>query len=446
MRQLNQRVAVSITEGRSVRDLFYNGLLDYFNDAGFTVTVFTEAIAVPRFIEEWQRPGVEFAPLLPCEATSARSRAFWMRRRVARLGSPWLLQAWLAFEWHRYYPLRPEYIERFRRERPALLLTTHSHLHREGELLRAAHSVGVPTLGVVRSWDNVYKGIRSRPGCLAVWNEINREEVIRLEGYSPDAVEITGPSQFDLYFASGGEWTRERLASHFNLEPARPIILFASPGYFHGIDETVWMDDLVRLLESDALEGRPQIICRLHPWSRLEHFLPYAAHRDVRLSYVERYWPALSWYMTREDILLVGNILRHADAVVTPASTITLEAAIFDRPTVVSTYHTYQPEQAGEFYGRAFGMHFKRIRELDLVPVVERAEDFAGAINRCLREPGWYREQRARMVRDYVTYTDGSSTQRLFELAVRLATGAEPRRNEDGHRATATGRVARVSK
>jgi CDP-glycerol glycerophosphotransferase (TagB/SpsB family) len=149
--------------------------------------------------------------------------------------------------------------------------------------------------------------------------------------------------------------------------------------------------------------------------------------------------------MTREDISLVGNILRHADAVVTPASTITLEAAIFDRPTVVSIYHTYQPEQAGEFYGRAFGMHFKRIRNLDLVPVVERAEEFAPAINRCLREPGWYKEQRARMVRDYVTYTDGCSTQRLFELAVRLAAGTESLRDAEGYPATATGHVARVS-
>jgi hypothetical protein len=445
MGQFNQRVAISITDGRSVRDLFYNGLLDYFNDAGFSVTVFTEAISVPHFVNEWQRPGVEFAPLLPCEPTSTRSRAFWIRRRIARLGSPSLLRAWLAFEWRRYYPLRTEYVERFRRDRPALLLATHSHLHREGELLHAAHSLGIPTLGVVRSWDNVYKGIRSRPDRLAVWNDINRQEVIELEGYSPEVVDITGPSQFDPYFESCSEWTREHLASHFNLDPGRPIILFASPGSFFGIDETVWMDDLVRLLDTGALDGRPQIICRLHPLTRLEHFLPYAAHRDVRLSYVERYWPALGWYMTREDISLVGNILRHADAVVTPASTITLEAAIFDRPTVVSIYHSYQPEQAAYFFGRTFGMHFKRIRELDLVPVVENPEDFAQAINRCLREPDWYKEQRAQLVRDYVTYTDGSSTQRLFELAMRLATGAELRRDEDEHRATATGRVARAS-
>lgn len=432
-----RRVAISITEGRSVRDLFYNGLLDDFLGAGHCVTVFTEAVTVPRFTEEWSRPGVEFAPLLPCEPTSQRSRAFWMRRRVARLGSRAALDAWLALEERRYYPVRREYVERFRSERPALLLTTHSHLHREGELIRAAKSLGIPVLGVVRSWDNVYKGIRSRPERLAVWNEINRREVIELEGYAPADVEVIGPAQFDPYFAPDTVWPRERLFDHFKLDPARPVIVFASPGYFHGIDETVWMDDLVAALDAGALEGRPQIICRLHPWSRLEHFQRYAAHPDVRLSHVERYWPALSWYMTRDDVVLVANMLRHADAVVTPASTITLEAAIFDRPTVVSIYHTYQPEAAGDFYGRAFGMHFKRIRELDLVPVVGRREDLAPSINRCLREPGWYREQRARMVRDYVTYTDGRSTRRLFDLAMRVASerrGANGN-GSNGHRA-----------
>ena len=425
-------VAISITEGRSVRDLFYNGLLDYFRDANCDVTVFTEATTVPRFIEEWQRPGVEFAPLLPCDPTARRSRAFWMRRRVAKTGSRALLRGWLAFEGRAFYRLRPEYLERFRRDRSALLLTTHAHLHREGEILRAAKSLGIPTLGVVRSWDNVYKGIRSRPDRLAVWNEINRQEVIDLEGYAPGEVEITGPPQFDPYFASGKVWSRERLAAYFNLDPARPIILYATHGFYSNLDETGWMDDLLALVDSQVVQGRPQIICRLHPWSRLEHFRRFAAHPEVRLSFVDRYWPALSWYMTRDDVELIGNILRHADAVITPGSTITLEAAIFDRPTVCPIYHNYQTYLAQDFFGRALGMHFKRIRALDLVPMIDRREDFAAAINRCLSEPSWYASERAQMVRDYVHFTDGHSTQRLCELALRVA-----QRGSARHRKTA---------
>lgn len=421
---INRSIAVSITEGRTVRDLFSNGLCDRLSDAGFGVTVFTEATGVPAFVREWARPGVEFVPFLPCESTSWRSRAFWMRRRVARLGSQRLLGAWLAWEAGRFYTPRPAYVEQLREARSTLLLATHAHLVAETELINAAHALDIPTLGVVRSWDNVYKGIRSRPRQLAVWNEINRREVIELEGYRAEDVQIVGASQFDPYFHADTLWPREKLTQHFGLDPTRPIILFASLGYFFpGFDETCWMDALLRLIDAGVLPGRPQVLCRLHPWSRLEHFQRYAHHPEVRLSYIDRYWPALTWYMTRDDVVLVANMLRHADVVITPGSTIILEAAIFDRPTLFPVFHPYQPERAQDYFRTwVFTKHFERIERLGLVPIIRRAEDFAPAIRRCLAEPEWYREQRARLVADYVPFTDGRATERLAELAVHLAT------------------------
>ena len=428
MRNKNRAMAVSITEGRTVRDLFYNGLLDYLRDAGFTVTIFTEAVSVPGFIQEWQRPGVQFAPLFPCDTTQSRSRAFWIRRRLIRLRNRTLLRAWLMWEERRLYPPRSAYVGWLRRTRPALLLVTHAHLLREAELISAAHALGIPTLGVVRSWDNVHKGIRSRPQRLAVWNEINRQEVIELEGYRPHEAAIIGSPQFDPYFAPDTRWSRATLAAHFNLDPGRPIILFGTLGYFlPGYDETCWMDALLKLIDDGAIHGSPQIICRLHPWSRLEHFQRYACHPDVVLSYVERYWPALTWYLTRDDVVLMANMLAHADVVITPGSTVTLEAAIFNRPTLVPIFHPYQPERAKNYFETwVMGKHFGRIEKLDLVPIIRSQSDFALAINRCLAQPDWYEEQRARLVRDYVHFTDGRSTERLAELAVRIASGAAP--------------------
>ena len=423
MRTVDRSIALSITEGRTVRDLLYNGLCDHLLEAGCSITIFTEAVTVPAFVREWRRPGVDFAPLLPSDPSPWRSRAFYIRRRLARLGRRALLRLWLQLEARSVYPPRPAYLERLRQQRSGLLLTTHAHLSAEAELISAAHALGIPTLGVVRSWDNVYKGIRSRPQRLAVWNEINRREVVELEGYRPDEVEIVGPSQFDPYFAPDTLWPREKLAHHFGMDPARPIILFASLGYFFpGYDETCWMDALLKLIDDGAIPGRPQVLCRLHPWSRLEHFQRYASHPEVRLSYVDRYWPALTWYMTREDVVLMANMLRHADVVITPASTITLEAAIFDRPTLVPIFHPYQPERAKNYFNTwVFGKHFGRIEKLDLVPIIRKVEDFAPAIRRCLEEPGWYREQRARLVGDYIPFTDGRSTERLADLAVRIA-------------------------
>jgi len=427
MRGVDRSIALSITEGRTVRDLLYNGLCDRLVEAGFSITIFTEAVTVPAFVREWKRPGVDFAPLLPSDPSPWRGRAFHIRRRLAQLGSRTLLRTWLALEARSLYPAKRAYMERLRKDRSGLLLTTHAHLSAEAELISTAHTLGIPTLGVVRSWDNVYKGIRSRPQRLAVWNEINRREVVELEGYRPEDVEVIGSPQFDPYFQPDTVWPREKLTQHFGMDPARPIILFASLGYFFpGYDETCWMDALLKLIDDGAIPGRPQVLCRLHPWSRLEHFQRYASHPEVRLSYVDRYWPALTWYMTRDDVVLMANMLRHAGVVVTPASTITLEAAVFDRPTVVPIFHPYQPERAKSYFDTwVFGKHFGRIEQLDLVPIIRRAEDFAPAIRRGLDQPEWYGQQRARLVRDYVPFTDGRSTERLAHLAVRIATNGK---------------------
>lgn len=55
------------------------------------------------------------------------------------------------------------------------------------------------------------------------------------------------------------------------------------------------------------------------------------------------------------------------------------------------------------------------------MPIIRRIEDFAPAVNRCLDEPSWYREERRRLVRDYIHFTDGNSTKRLAELIIRKA-------------------------
>jgi len=419
----SKHIAISVTEGRTVRDLFYNGLLDDLTQAGFSITVFTEAFRVPEFVNLWKRPNIEFAPLLPCEPTLWRSRAFWLRRRVAGLGNRQLLNAYLRLEHRYFYSANKLYADMLTARRPSVLLTTHAHLSSEVELIATAHKLKIPTLGIVRSWDNVYKGIRSRPQQLAVWNEINKQEVIDYEGYEPEKVHLVGAPQFDPYFARDTIWSKERLCEHFRLDPNRPIILFATLGYFFpGFDETCWMDALMSLIDRGDIDGRPQVICRLHPWSRLEHFQKYSEHQDVRLSYVDRYWPGLTWYMTKDDVVNVANMLSHASVVITPGSTITLEAAVFDTPTVVPIFHSYQPERARDYFKTwVLGKHFGRIEQLDLVPIIRDAEQYAPAINRCLNEPDWYRTQRKQLVREYVNFTDGLSTRRIADLAVKIA-------------------------
>jgi len=414
-------VALSFHEGRVVRDLFHNGLLEALGERGIGVLLVTPAAKVPAFVREWSRPNTLFAPLPRYSLSRNQERALSLAKRLAGAGSL-RSRAW-QLVYRRLFAPDPSYVELIRTLGCTLAVVTNPISHFEMPFLRAAQEVGITTLGVVRSWDNLYKHLRLRPDWLAVWNEVNRREACRLAGYRPDRVVVTGASQFDGYFGPDSVWSREQFTSTMDLDPGRPIVTVATLGELQYLyDETYLPDLLLKAVSDGALPPGTQLVCRLHPASRLEHFGAYASSPDVRVSYMKGYIPTLGWTMTRDDVVHVANLLRHSDVVVSPGSTITVEAAIFDTPCVVPVFHPYQPELAlRQFQGHTLATHYRRLVELDLVPIIEREEDLIPAINRCLASPAWYRSEREQLVRDYVSFTDGRSTQRVADLICRLA-------------------------
>lgn len=416
-----KNIAIAITEGRVIRDLFYNGLPEMLFDRGYSIDFLTPAERVQSFVNEWQRPGINFFPLKPYFLDKKAYRALEIRKEILNR-IPSLLPAWLNIE--NQWLIKPdlEIVDIFKEKRPNLTVITNPLHHYEMPVFSAANTLGIPTLGVVRSWDNLYKGLRIRPDTLAVWNPINRQEAIELMKYSPGRVEIIGATQFDPYFDPKGILNREDFAAKMKLDPNRPIITLATLGPFqHQYDETYLMDWLINAIQTGVIPKNSQLVCRLHPASRLEQFLKYLDYDFVRLSWIEGYVPSLAWTMTKEDVYFVGNLLRHSDVVVSPGSTITIETAIFDTPTIVPIFHTYQPELGKKQFDQHLATHFRRLRDLDLVPIVEKPEDLAPAINQALQDRSWYREQRKQLVHDYVYFTDGKSTERLASLITKLA-------------------------
>lgn len=412
------RVAVSLVDGRTVRDLLDNDLLGLLRARGFDVSLHTEAVRTASFAERVAAEGVDLVEMEPATESTGRARAYWMRRRIARVNVAGA-RAWAAFEQRRFSSPSAADLDALRGARA--YLATHAHVWEESRMLAAANELGVPNVGLVRSWDNVHKGIRSRPRMLAVWNEINRREAIDIEGYRRGDVHIVGAPQFDRYFRPDTLWPRAKLAERFDLDPERPIILFATLGQFlRDLDETAWMDDMIEIARTSPRE--PQIVCRLHPWSRYEYFERFLSSPDVRLSYTTGYIPALGWYMPPDEVTLMANLVAHADVVVTPGSTITLEAAIFDRPTIVPVFHRYQPARAERYFSTwVMGKHFGRIEHLGLTHFSRSPDDLRASVERALAEPDWFAPQRKKLLDDYVPMRDGRATERIADLVAEVA-------------------------
>jgi len=390
-------------------------------DQGFAIDIFTPAARIPAFTSKWEQGEIKFYPLDPFFLNKNEYRSQEIRKRLIKSAYS-LLPAWNKLEKIWISKPDPNIVQVLREGNVKLAVITNPMHHYEQPIFSAAQALGIPTLGVIRSWDNLYKGLRIRPDTLAVWNPINSLEAIQLMKYSPSRVEIIGSTQFDPYFDPSGVLNRSQFCNKLNLDPNRPIITLATLGPFqHQYDETYLMDWLIDAIMTGLIPKDCQLVCRLHPASRLEQFLKYTNNNFVRLSWVEGYIPSLAWTMTKEDVFLVGNLLRHSDVVISPGSTITIETAIFDTPTIVPIFHTYQPELGKKQFDQHLSTHFRRLREMDLVPIVDNPQDLAQSINHALVDRTWYKEQRIQLVKDYVYFTDGNSTERLGSLIIRLA-------------------------
>jgi hypothetical protein len=410
---MNPKIALSITEGRVIRDLFENGFIDTLRADNVDVVCFTPAARVPQFVTQWSQPGITFHALNPYELDSRVYRSLKIRDVLLK-HARFLIPLWRRIAPKLSTP-DPVLVEKMRNVQLAVL--THPMVHTEFPVFRAAVELNIPTLGVLRSWDNLFKGLRIMPDTLAVWNEVNREEAVRLLGYSSEQLKVIGGAQFDPYFAPDVNWSREQFASYFQLDASRPVIVLATLGAFlHLYDETYLVDWLLSEIDNGNIPNKPQVVIRLHPASKFEYFQKYLSHPNVRISSIQGYIPSLGWTMTRGDVIAIANLLRHADVVISPGSTITIETAIFDTPTIVPLFHTYQPELGKQQYDSHLSNHFKRLHEMDLVPFVNTPEELLLAVKRALADRSWYRTQRTQLVHDYIHFTDGYSTERLVNL------------------------------
>ena len=279
---------------------------------------------------------------------------------------------------------------------------------------------GYKNIGVVRSWDNLYQGLRIYPDALLVWNEVNKQEAINLMGFPPKNIFVTGACQFDQYFKPENQQSKESFCKSINLDPLRPIITLATIGsLWQGYDENYIVDQLIDLIESKAIPGNPQLVIRLHPVSKYECFLPYLKYDYVRLSHITNQVPVLGWTMRKEDVAFIGNLLNHSDVVISPGSTITIETAIFNTPTLFPTYHTYQPEFGKQCFDIVLAMHHKRLRELKLANFIGQPEQLLPALIKSLENKTWFEEERSRLFNDYIGFKDGKSTERLAELIIK---------------------------
>jgi hypothetical protein len=419
------RIVLEIHEGQVARNLLENGLFDLLRARQAQVVLVTPAARVASFVSCYGGPGIEFHDLGLLDGAGLiawENYEFAIGQRLSLRGYHGLRR----FLWR--WLVEPLVARRAQRERaflegqrPDIVVSTHiSQVYGRG-LVAAANRMGIPTLGNLNSWDNAWKGLKVRPRLVTCWSANNKAELCNLASYCPEQVQVIGAPAFDAYFAQDAQWTRAELCARLGLDANRPLLLFATLGQFkQQIDETNSLEVLLKSIDVGAIPGNPQVVVRLHPWSRETYFKPLLQHPGVTVSRYEHYVPGLTWTPTRDEAILAGNLMRHANVVISPGSTMVVEAAIFDTPVVVPVFNEYMPEVFENYFRQTWlNQHFGRIYQNDWACVVKQPEQMISAINTALANPDWYQDGRRQIRENILGPLDGKATQRFADVIMK---------------------------
>lgn len=210
------------------------------------------------------------------------------------------------------------------------------------DLVLECRTRGIPLVLAMNSWDNpsTKRAVVGQPDWLLVWGPQTAEHAIRLIGLDPKRVVSFGAAQFDI-FQTPARIDRATFCAAHGIDPQRRVVLFA--GSNAQTDELAALQTLDTAIDDGRLRHL-SIVYRPHPWggggrdgARLAaaEFKHVVVHRTMRdyLARIARegYGISLPDYRDTHDLLSA------VDGVISPMSTILIEAVLHGKPAAAYT-------------------------------------------------------------------------------------------------------------
>lgn len=317
------------------------------------------------------------------------------------------------------YPRSPEAARRLAALAPDLVVTTGPHRFEEPGVMREAKQLGIPTMALITSWDNITTKHRMTfqyDGYL-LWSAQMQTD---LHDFYPATDEVpqyvTGAPQFDVFFQSRFHQSREEFCAGEGLRPDLPIVLhvLGSPNFVREHHGALF---LAQQLAAGAL-GDVQLLVRPHPL--FDNGAEAEALRGIHPRVVVQRTgttgkPTVVRTQDRAQITNWVNTFRHANVVVNMGSTATIDAAVCDVPAIILDYDPEpgRPNQALVNDTNHIWTHLRPIITSGGITLVESPERLVEAVRTYLERPELHRQERRWMAQHVCGHVDGRNGERM---------------------------------
>jgi CDP-Glycerol:Poly(glycerophosphate) glycerophosphotransferase len=314
----------------------------------------------------------------------------------------------------------------FDRYRPSMLVTSSPGLiFSEVPLLRTAVRRGVMAMAVDPSWDNFTNKLLPvrHVNCLVVWNDLMKDQAIDLHGYSSDEIRVAGTPQWDRYFREGVTISRDAFFRRIGADPSRKLItLTTTPRELYSHHDHV-LRVLSRAITGGQWTHPAQILVRLHPRDDLRHYEDFENLPGVIVEkpfrQTVRSGDGMTVDVTAESQQHLADTMCHSDVVVNVASTITIEAAIFDTPVVNIAFDGEESAEWVESAKRYYRFtHYVNITRHGAARVAETPEELVRYVGAYLDDPARDRAGRTQVVQEQCQFLDGRAAERVASFVI----------------------------
>lgn len=344
---------------------------------------------------------------LPARSLAKLQMEQWLEDKIEKLLLP--------------FPRSVEAELQLERMRPSIVVATGPFQFEQPAIHAICKNLKIPTLAYIPSWDNITTKNRMvfRYDGFIVWSEQTKQELREFYPYTRDVpIYVTGAPQFDIFFQDRFHQSRETFCEQQKLDPNLPIIVYAigSPNFLSEHHGAVHFAE--RVVAGEL--GKVQMLIRPHPihdkgelskcFDKFAPSVRLQATPNVNIDLVKR-------SQDETQILEWVNTFRHADVVINLSSTVTIDAAIFNKP-VVNLDFDPQPSKADQKLIKDINhkwCHFKPIAESGGVWLVNDYDELVNAVKTYLEDPTLHEEKRRRIAEYVCGYLDGKCGERMAD-------------------------------
>ena len=451
-------ILITISRGAIARNILQNEFYDLVKRHFDKVVIITTAARDDRFQKEFGAPNVEIVPMptgkdsfwdtlvtrickliIFNESTIGRvlywyeaipSRVRWLAKFVKYVFLRAVFQPLSKLTSARRLiqridylllqrPQVAEYCQLINKYRPDVIFA--SSILEEAPLIKAARRCRVPTLAMPKTWDNPSKlYFRARAGKVAVWSAFVRDQMVNFQDYREEDIAIVGVPQYDYFFDQANYEPREKFCARVGLDPNKKIICLGSEGKVMPSDAVI-AEIIYEFIRNNELVDKCQLFIRPHFGYRndAQKFSKLIGKPGVVIDALN--FPSGGfrdqWDYSKEHMRHFLNLLRHADVIMSTASTLTLDASALGRPNILVMFDGYEKNP---FYASGVRWYvcdyFEELIRYHPSLEADSPEALLKAINRLLENPRLLAENQERLCERFCHRLDGKAGERLFQI------------------------------